>query len=150
MFLHTRFHVFIPLWKSSWRLSALWLSTAQTSSSWSGPPRTSRASARDTCIFPAREAEKKGQVSYTRNWSAHINTEISFIYMKGANGGRSNRARKKKKTHRMQTKLKTKSWILIIFCKNEHWLYFFILSPSRLKTLTTLILWNVSWLAWRS
>lgn len=58
-------HASIPLWKSSWRLSALWLSTAQTSSSRSGPPRTSKASARDTCIFPVR-AEKSGRVIYTR------------------------------------------------------------------------------------
>lgn len=52
-------HIFIPLWKSSWRLSALWLRTAQTSSSWRGPPRTSRASASDTCIFPVK-AEQRG------------------------------------------------------------------------------------------
>lgn len=51
--LYLWFHVHLPLWKSSWRLSALWLSTAQTSSSWRGPPRTSKASARDTCMFPA-------------------------------------------------------------------------------------------------
>lgn len=66
----------IPLWNSSWRLSALWLSTAQTSSSWSGPPRTSKASAKDTCILPAHTEKEDNRFS-TRKWT-HKNTEISF------------------------------------------------------------------------
>lgn len=42
----------LPLRRSSCRLSALWFSTAQTSSSCRGPPLTCSASARDTCMLP--------------------------------------------------------------------------------------------------
>lgn len=44
----------LPFLKSSWRLSALWFKIAHISSSCSGPPRTSRASASDTCMLSAK------------------------------------------------------------------------------------------------